>query len=215
MITPIARFAVRYAVPVLIGWTLVVIVFGVIGRGVEDKVQPSLLFIPGTESQRWHDEREGSFNESLIVLLVGPQRELDRQGRALVTALQRRDLTRAISPWSGDAKQLQALRPSPREAVIDVDLRIPPGGNINTEIGPVKDFINTRVQAPVRAHIAGIPSLGSEVNKASIEALHKGELIAAPLLILVLLLVFRSPIAAAVPLVIALGTVAPATASSR
>ena len=46
------------------------------------------------------------------------------------------------------------------------------------------------------------------MNKASIEALHKGELIAAPMLIIVLLLVFRSPIAAAIPLVIAVGTVA-------
>ncbi len=208
MITPIARFAVRYAVPVLIGWMLVVVVFGLIGRGVEDKVQPSLLFIPGTESQRWHDAREGSFNESLIVLLVGPERELDRQGPELVTALQSRELTRAISPWSSDAEQLQSLRPSPREAVIDVDLQIPPGGNINTVIGPMRDFIDDHVDAPVRAHLAGIPSLGSEVNEASIEALHKGELIAAPLLILVLLLVFRSPIAAAVPLAIAVGTVA-------
>ena len=49
------------------------------------------------------------------------------------------------------------------------------------------------MRPPVRAHLAGIPSLGSEVNKSSIEALHKGELIAAPILILVLLLVFRSP----------------------
>ena len=207
MITPIARFAVRFAVPVLVGWALVVVVFGFIGRGVEDKVQPSLLFIPGTESQRWREERAGSFNETLLVLLVGPQRQVDRQGRALATALERRPLTRAISPWSGDAKQLQSLRPSPTQAVISVDLTIPRGGNINTVIGPLKKFVGARVGGPVRAHLAGIPSLGSEVNKASIEALHKGELIAAPMLIIVLLLVFRSPIAAAIPLVIAVGTV--------
>ena len=59
---------------------------------------------------------------------------------------------------------------------------------------------------PIRAHLAGIPSLGSEVNKSSIDALHKGELIAAPILILVLLFVFRSPVAG-VPLLIAAGTV--------
>ena len=208
MITPIARFAVRYAVPVLVGWAILVVVFGLIGRNAEHKVQPSLLFIPGTESERWREARSGSFNESLIVLLVGPRRQLDRQGPALVAALQRRPLTRAISPWSGSAKQLQALRPSPRQAVVDVDLQIPRGGNINTVLGPMKDFVSARIRAPVRAHLAGIPSLGSEVNTASIDALHKGELIAAPMLILVLLLVFRSPIAAAVPLLIALGTVA-------
>ena len=86
MITPIARFAVRFAVPVLVVWALLVVAFGVIGRGVEDKVQPSLLFIPGTESERWRETRAGSFNETLFVLLVGPRREVERQGPALAAA---------------------------------------------------------------------------------------------------------------------------------
>jgi RND superfamily putative drug exporter len=210
LITPIARFAVRYSVPVLIGWALVVVVFGLIGRGVEDKVQPSLLFIPGTESDRWREERSGSFNEGIIVLLVGPQRQVDAQGPRLAAALAKREGTRAVSPWSGAGEELASLRPSPREAVINVDLAIPEGENINTVIGPLKNFVSDHVRSPVRAHLAGIPSLGSEVNEASIDALHKGELIAAPMLILVLLLVFRSPIAAAIPLAIAIGTVATA-----
>ena len=130
----------------LVVWALLVVVFGVIGRGVEDKVQPSLLFIPGTESQRWRETREGSFNETLLVLLVGPQAQVDRQGPALTTALERRPLTRAISPWSGNSSELQSLRPSPRQAVISVDLTIPRGGNINTEIGPLKKFVGARVR---------------------------------------------------------------------
>jgi RND superfamily putative drug exporter len=208
LITPLARFAVRHAVPVLIGWLVVVVAFALIGRGVEDKVQPSLLFVPGTESSHWRDVRAGSFNESLIVLLVGPGSEVDRQGPPLAAALNRRAGTRAISPWSVPrVRQLEALRPRPTEAAISVDLRVAKGGNINTVIGPLDDYIHSHVRPPLRAHLAGIPSLGSEVNKSSIDALHKGELIAAPILILVLLLVFRSPVAAAVPLLIALGTV--------
>jgi RND superfamily putative drug exporter len=207
LITPVARFAVRHAVPVLVGWAIIVVAFALIGRGVEDKVQPSLLFIPGTESSDWRDVREGSFNEGLIILLAGPAREIERQGPQLADALQRRAGTRAISAWSPRAKQVEALRPSPREAAISIDLRIPPGGNINTVIGPLEDFVQARVHPPIRAHLAGIPALGSEVNESSIEALHKGELIAAPILILVLLFVFRSPVAAGVPLLIAAGTV--------
>ena len=91
------------------------------------------------------------------------------------------------------SEQVEALRPSPGEAAISIDLRVPPGGNINTVIGLLEDFVQARVHPPIRAHLAGIPSLGSEVNKSSIDALHKGELIAAPILILVLLFVFRSP----------------------
>ena len=148
MITPIARFAVRYAVPVLVGWVLVVVVFGLIGRGVEDKVQPSLLFIPGTESERWREVRAGSFNETLFVLLVGPRREVDRQGRALADG--------ARAP-AADARDLALERrarsscsrcgPSPTQAVISVDLTIPRGGNINTVIGPAKKFVDARVHA--------------------------------------------------------------------
>src|SRR4051812_16765162 len=207
MITPVARFAVRHAVWVLVGWVVVVAAFALIGRGVEGKVQPSLLFVPGTESTHWRDLRHGSFNEELIVLLVGPSREIDQQGPPLAAALGRRPGTRATSAWSPRAKQVQALRPSPRQAAISIDVRVPPGGNINTIIEPLEDFVRARVHPPVRAHLAGIPSLGSEVNRSSIEALHKGELIAAPILLLVLLLVFRSPVAAAVPLAIAAGTV--------
>jgi putative drug exporter of the RND superfamily len=207
LITPVARFAVRHAVPVLVGWATIVAALGLIGRDVEDKVQPSLLFVPGTESSDWRDLREGSFNEGVIVLLAGPAREIERQGPQLASALQRRAGTRAISPWSPRAEQVKALRPSPGEAAISIDLRVPPGGNINTVIGPLEDFVQARVHPPIRAHLAGIPSLGSEVNKSSIDALHKGELIAAPILILVLLFVFRSPVAAGVPLLIAAGTV--------
>jgi putative drug exporter of the RND superfamily len=207
VITPIARFAVRHAVAVLVGWVVVVAAFALIGRGVEDQVQPSLLFVPGTESTDWRDLREESFNESLVVLLTGPGAEIDRQGPALADALQRHPGTRAISPWRPAAEQVQSLRPSPGEAAISIDLRIPPDGNITTVIGPFEDFVQDHVRSPVRAHLAGIPSLGSEVNRSSIDALHKGELIAAPILILVLLLVFRTPVAAAVPLLIAAGTV--------
>jgi RND superfamily putative drug exporter len=91
--------------------------------------------------------------------------------------------------------------------VISIDVRVPPGGNITTIIRPLEAFVHARVDPPIRAHLAGVPSLGTEVNESSIEALHKGELIAAPILIIVLLLVFRSPVAAGVPLAIAAGTV--------
>ena len=211
LITPIARFAVRYAVPVLVGWALVVVTFGIIGRGVEEKVQPSLLFIPGTESDRWRELREGSFNENIIVLLVGP-RSAGRPpgpGSSAARARATPEGTRVISPWSGDAEELAGAAPEPAPSGHQRRPAIPPDGETSAPSSArSSDFVQARVRPPVEAHLAGIPSLGTEVNEASIEALHKGELIAAPLLIIVLLLVFRSPVAAAIPLAIAVGTVA-------
>jgi RND superfamily putative drug exporter len=208
LITPLARLAVRHAVPVLVAWAVVVVGLGFVGRNVEDKVQPSLLFIDGTESAHWRDVRKGSFNEALVILLTGPASEINRQGPRLADALQLRPGTRAVSPWSPRAKQVEALRPSPQQAAITVDVRVPPGGNITTVIRPLQGFVRANVQPPLRAHLAGIPSLGTELNESSIKALRRGELIAAPILIIVLLLVFRSVVAAAVPLLIAAGTVA-------
>ena len=202
LITPVARFAVRYAVPVLVGWALVVVAFGLIGRGVEEKVQPSLLFVPGTESDRWRDVRAGQLQRVADRPARRPRAARSTaRARELAAALERRPRTRAISPWSGDAEQLEALRPEPAPGG---DQRRPadPAGrrDINTVIGPLEEFVDEHVQARrSRAHLAGIPSLGSEVNEASIDALHKGELIAAPILILVLLLVFRSPVAGGDP----------------
>jgi RND superfamily putative drug exporter len=208
LITPLARVAVRHAVPVLVAWVVVVLGLGFIGRNVEDKVQPSLLFIDGTESAHWRDVRKGSFNAALVILPTGPAAQIDRLGPRLADALQRRPGTRAVSPWSPRAKQVEALRPSPQQAAITVDVRVPPGGNITTVIRPLQDFVRANVRPPLRAHLAGIPSLGTELNESSIHALRRGELIAAPILIIVLLLVFRSVVAAAVPLLIAAGTVA-------
>ncbi|HEU4978346.1 MAG TPA: MMPL family transporter, partial [Solirubrobacteraceae bacterium] len=193
--------------PVLAGWLLLVAGLGVAAIGVEGKVQPSLLLVPGTESSHWEQVRKGSFNESLIVLLAGPAREIDRQGPRLAAALEARPGTRAISPWTASAEQLRRLRPSPTQAAIDIDLKLPPGGNINTVVEPLDRFVKSHVQPPLHEYLAGIPSLGSEVNKSSIDALHKGEMIAVPILILVVLLIFRSPIAAGIPLLIAGGTV--------
>ena len=200
---------VRHACPVLVGSASCSSSSRrrLIGRGVEDKVQPSLLFIPGTESTHWRDVRKGSFNESLIVLLVGP-RQRDRPsgpaagGRArtprrdacdLAVERPRRQAARGAAPQP-DARRRSASTCGSRRAATST-----------RSSGRSKTSSTRTSTPPVRAHLAGIPSLGSEVNKSSIDALHKGELIAAPILILVLLLVFRSPVAAAIPLLIAAG----------
>lgn len=56
-----------------------------------------------------------------------------------------------------------------------------------------------------------MPLLTSEGTRASMSAIHRAELIALPLLLLALLLVFRSPLAAAIPVVFGAATIAAAT----
>ena len=190
---------------VLVSWTLAVSVLAAVGRDVEQKLVPTTLSVPGTESYRWKQLMEGHLGEPAAVLLRGPPNELDRQGSRLARALLRRQHTRALSPWSG-VSEAKRLRPSPDKAVIVLSLEIPEGENQNTIVPPLERFVDRRIDAPVETHLSGL--FGRDLNKASVDAVHKGELIAFPVLVIVLLLVFRTPIAAAIPLVIALGTVA-------
>ena len=79
----------------LVSWGLVVVVLALVGRGVEEKLLPTQLLVPGTESDRWDKLREGHFGEDAAVLHTGPPRAIDRQGPALADALARREHTRA------------------------------------------------------------------------------------------------------------------------
>ncbi len=182
-----------------------VLALGFAGRGVEDKVLPTELLVPGTEAHRWDDIREGHFGEDAAVLLRGPAAAIDRQGPALARDLALRPGTRALSPWSA-GRESQQLRPSPEQALITLDLEVPEGETTSSIVAPLERFIDERVSPPVEPHLAGESPLARDMNDAMSEGAHRAELIAAPILVLVLLLVFRSPIAAAVPLVMGQGT---------
>jgi RND superfamily putative drug exporter len=90
--------------------------------------------------------------------------------------------------------------------VIVLNLEIPEGEDQNSIVPPLERFIDGHIDPPVETHLSGL--FGRDLNEASVDAVHKGELIAFPVLVIVLLFVFRTPIAAAIPLVIAVGTVA-------
>jgi putative drug exporter of the RND superfamily len=203
LITRLAGFAIRRPVLVLVGWTLAVAVLAAVGKGVEQRLMPTTLSVPGTESHRWQQLMDGHLGEPAAVLLRGPPREVDRQGSRLAGALLRRPHTRSISPWSGGGAA-RRLRPSPGEAMIVLNLEIPDGENQNTIVPPLESFVDRRIDPPVETHLSGL--FGRDLNEASVDAVRKGELIAFPVLVVVLLFVFRSPIAAAIPLLIALGT---------
>ena len=205
MVTILARIAVRRPVLVLIIWAVAVVVLAIAGRGVEDKLLPTRLFVPNTETDNWREIREGHFGEDAAVLLVGPKAAIDRQGPQLARDLVLRHYTRAISPWSG-GQDSKRLRPAPDKALIVLDLDIPPGENSSTIVPPLERFVEERIEAPVEYHTSGLSPLGRDINEATVDSIHGAEKLAFPVLIIVLLLVFRSPVAAGIPLIIALGT---------
>jgi RND superfamily putative drug exporter len=59
----------------------------------------------------------------------------------------------------------------------------------------------------VRARVTGLDEIGLQLESASLAAVHRAELIAIPVLLIILLLVFGSPAAAAIPAALGFGTV--------
>ena len=180
-----------------------------LGFGVEDRLAPSTLSVPGTDSARGADIINRQFGEatSVAALLEGPPEALERQGRALVEELERREPgVRAITPWSG-AEEIEDLRPGERSALIFAELPVREGEDGDEILARVEGAVEEAIAPPVEVSLSGPVVIGEAIKQASLDATRRAELIALPVLFLVLLFVFRSPIAAAVPLLFGGATV--------
>jgi putative drug exporter of the RND superfamily len=184
----------------LIGVLLACAVLGVIGLGVEEKLDPFSLSVPGTSADEGEVLASSNFGESVpfIVLLQGPPDALDRQGVALVRALRRDPEATVISPW--DRGSVAGLRPSGRKALVLIDFQEPLADAMRHTVPRLDDILENRIHPPIEATQSGFATVSRALQDESLSATERAELLAAPLLILILLFVFRSATAAAIPL---------------
>jgi putative drug exporter of the RND superfamily len=173
---------------------------GAVGLDVEEKLEPLSLEVPGTSAAEGESLAESHFGDSspFVILLRGPAAAIDRQGVGLVRELRRDPEATVISPW--DRGPLTALRPSRRKALILADYHVPLAEAMRQTVPSLERALAARIRPPVRATQSGYASVSRALQEESLSATERAELLAAPLLILVLLLVFRSVVAAAVPL---------------
>jgi putative drug exporter of the RND superfamily len=173
---------------------------GVLGLSVEGKLAPLSLTVPGTAAAEGEDLASSHFGDSspFAVLLRGPAGAVDRQGAELVAALRRDPTATVISPW--DRGSVAGLRPGPRRALIVVDYHLPLARAMRDAVPALKRTLEAQVRTPVVATQSGFASVSLALQEESLSATERAELLAAPLLIVVLLLVFRSVVAAAIPL---------------
>jgi RND superfamily putative drug exporter len=190
----------RHPRAVLVVTLLALIVLGAIGTGVEGKLQPTTLRIPGTDSARSNELLRQHFGPSMpfAILLRGPAPAIDRQGPALVRALRREPKVTTLSPW--DRGSVSQLRPSPRRALIIADFHDEIKEAVDKTVPALNDLLARQIHPPVRVTQTGFATISRALQDRSISASERGELIAFPFLLIVLLLVFRSPVAAAIPL---------------
>jgi RND superfamily putative drug exporter len=173
---------------------------GLAGLHVEERLSPLSLEVPGTTAENGEALVESHFGASspFVVLLQGPSAAVDRQGPRLVRALRREPAATVISPW--DRGALDALRPADGKALVLVDFDVPLDEAMRETVPALEGILGEQVSDPVVSTQSGFASVSRALQEESLGATERAELLAAPLLILVLLLVFRSLVAAAIPL---------------
>jgi putative drug exporter of the RND superfamily len=194
------------------GWTLAiagafVLVLGALGVNAESNLRPSSLEVSGTESARTTALLRRYFgpSEGFVILLRGPAREVDAQGRRLVRTLDCNPLASTISPWRrGFGRQ---LRPKPNTAVILVSFKVDLEAAISNTVPYLDTLLRNQIRAPVEAIETGHATVARAIQEEAARATRRGELIAIPLVLVALLLIFQSPIAALIPLAFGAATV--------
>ena len=190
----------RHPRAVLAVAAILLVALGLIGTGVNDRLDPSNLEVPGTESFRGTELLREHFGDSapFAILLRGPAAAVDRQGPRLIRALREDPRVTTLSPW--DSGAVERLRPTPQRALILADFHVPVKTAVNDSVPRLERVLEEQIHAPVRATQTGYASLSRAIQDENLKASERGELIAFPFLLVILLLVFRSPIAAAIPL---------------
>jgi putative drug exporter of the RND superfamily len=171
------------------------------GLSLEGKLSPSTLDIPGTSTSRASQLLRDHFgdNATFPILLRGPAAAIDRQGPELVRVLRREyPQVTTLSPW--DRGSVGRLRPGPRRALIIADFHVSVAEAVKETVPELNRTLGETISPPVVATQTGFATISREIQDESIKAAERGELIALPILLIVLLLVFRSPVAAAIPL---------------
>jgi RND superfamily putative drug exporter len=186
---------------------LAVATLGVVGLGVGERLAPTSLSVPGTASAHGQALADEHFGDSspFTILLRGPAAALDRQGPELVAALRQRPAATVISPWDRGAPA--GLRPGPRRGLVIVDFHLPLAEAMRHTVPAVEATLRRYIRPPVRATQSGFATISRSLQHESLAATERAELLAAPLLLIVLLLVFRSVVAAAIPLALGAMTV--------
>lgn len=190
----------RHPKRTLIVGVIVVALLSLFGFSLEERLNPSTIEIKGTETSRTTEMLNQYFGDSapFVVFLEGPPKALDKQGPELIRELRQDPKVTTLSPW--DEGAVGRLRPNPRHAFILLDFHVDNQEAVDDKVPLLNEVLEKKIHAPVQGTQTGVATLSRAIEDESISATEKAELIALPALLIVLLLVFRSPIAAAVPL---------------
>jgi putative drug exporter of the RND superfamily len=196
----LGRFATRRPAWILGAWAVVFVVALLTASNARQQIHETDLQIPGSDSARAAQLTQSQFGSTiaLAVLLVGPQQTVEREGPGLVRRLGQIDGVEVLSPW--DARGRRILSEQPGQALLTLQVRKSLRQIFDDTTPAVERALAAyRGRDGLRVELTGQAPLMRAINQTALDALDKGELIALPILIVMLLAIFRSPIAALVP----------------
>ncbi|HEX4806257.1 MAG TPA: MMPL family transporter [Conexibacter sp.] len=202
----LTALALRRPRSVLAVWGAVILVFSAIGLGAQSRLSSGSIETPGSQTARASalDRQDFGPNETVPVLLTGPAAALDRQGPRLVRTLRRE--WSVLSPWD-PGRASQRLRPAHDRALVLVNLTAGTQDALVGHVGEIRDAVRRTIAAPVSARVTGFTAIGEALRDETLRSAALAEKISIPILIVVLLLVFRAPVAAVVPGIMGFATV--------
>jgi len=183
----------------LVAFVAAVGVLSMFRLGAADRMHASDVLIPGTKSAEARAVSDRSFGteNQLMVLLQGSPDALDRQGPRIASSIARLPGYRVLDPWRVGRPE---LRPKPGVAELLVGVEKPFDDVSRFESARLRALLDREVKPPLHASLTGFAELNRAITEESIHAVEIGELAAAPILVLLLLWIFGTPIAAAMPL---------------
>ncbi|MDQ6853411.1 MAG: MMPL family transporter [Actinomycetota bacterium] len=208
MLGRIGRFTVRHRKAVLVGTALFFVAAGAFGGGVASRLTNGGFDDPASESSRARraiDREFGRQTPDLVLLVSAKHGTVDdgdvvAAGSALTARLaSERTVARAVSYWNlGNAPPLRSTDGD--QALVIATLRGDEDERHDaaTELSP--RYSGSR--GPVTVGVGGFAEAFRQVNEQTESDLVQGELLAFPIVLVLMVLVFGSVVAAGLPLVV-------------
>jgi len=203
MAARVARLATRRARLVVGIWFLAVFILAGQGKELEKELVIHTPLVNGSASKQAYEIDTRKFGNAypMIVLLRGPADAVERQGRQLARRIRATSQMLVTSPWDPGAV-VEGLNPRPGVAALLVRAASRGNDSVSGLLPPVQRQVDRTVKGPVRSSIAGVPVVISALHESLTSSGKTGQMIALPVLLVILLLVFRSVLAALTPLLL-------------
>ncbi len=198
----LAQFCSSKPKTILTVWALSAFILFAASQNGASSLEGSDILIGGSSSERAIKLERDHFGESqsLAVLVLGDPKLINRYGPRVARRLNRIPKVSVLSPWSPDAPNF--LRRKKNQALFVLQVRQPFNVVGKETVPVVKKKLNEALPESLRSHVTGDAALVAELNNVGLKAAKESEKIAAPILIIILLIVFRSPVAALLPILL-------------